>query len=68
MKARPWPGCVLPGASDFIDVGWVDLKALDAQGLLSLARYIGIVPMTVDHSPLTAEVLRKEIVEHAMSA
>jgi hypothetical protein len=68
MKVRPWPGCDLPGAADFIDVGWVDLKTLDAQGLLSLARYIGIVPMTVDQSSLTTEVLRKAIEEHAMSA
>lgn len=68
MKARPWPGCTLPGAEDFIDVGWVDLNALDAQGLLALARYIGIVPMTVDRRPLTTEVLKKAIAEHAMSA
>lgn len=68
MKVRPWPGCVLPGAADFTDVGWVDLKALDAHGLRALARHIGIVPVSVDQTPLSAEVLRKEIEEHAMSA
>lgn len=68
MTSRPWPGCSLPGASDFTNLGWVDLDALNAQTLLSLARHIGIVPMTVDRSPLTAEVLRKAIAEHAMSA
>ncbi len=68
MRLRPWAGCSLPGADDVIDLGNVDLKALDAHGLHALASYIGIVPMSVDKKPLSAEVLRKEIEEHAMSA
>jgi hypothetical protein len=68
MKVRPWMGCTLPGAHDFVDVGPVDLERLDAQSLRALAAYIGIVPVTVDKKSLTAEVLRKELTEHAMSA
>lgn len=49
-------------------MGAVDLGKLDAYGLLALARYIGIAPVPVDGSPWTAEVLRKAIEEHAMSA
>jgi hypothetical protein len=68
MKLRPWAGCSLPGADDFIELGRVDLDTLDVYGLLALARYIGIVPIGHDKKGHTTEVLRKAIEEHAMSA
>jgi hypothetical protein len=61
-------GCSLPGVGDFLELGDVDLSKLDAYGLLALARYIGIAPIPVDGKPWSAEVLRKAIEEHAMSA
>lgn len=37
-------------------------------GLLSLAQFIGIVPMGADNKSLTQEALKKHIEEFALSA
>jgi hypothetical protein len=51
-----------------MDLGAVDLSKLDANGLLLLAQYIGIVPIGFAGQPITEAVLRKQLEEHAMSA
>ena len=55
-------------ASDFIDLGEVDLDRLDVHGLLALARTIGIVPIAVGGESPTTEVLKRKLKQYAMSA
>ena len=49
-------------------LGRVDLRELDALGLLTLGRLIGVVPMTPEKKSLTEEVLRKTLEEFMHSA